>query len=66
MNKGIVNTNVSDYQLISIAIDLVGKVFGLMDCNPELASNPHAAKAMELANKWNDKFIQVYLTTEGK
>lgn len=66
MIKTIVSRNASEFQLVSIGIELVHKVFGLMECNPELISNPHAAKASELANKWNEVFIEVVSTRKVK
>lgn len=57
MIKRISNRNVSDYQLICVAIDLVYKVLAITDCDPELINNRHIAQATEIAKEWNDLFI---------
>ena len=62
MANTIVSRNITDYQLVSIGIALVHQVLSLMDCTPELSTNPHLAKTIQLAQKWNDVFIDVYLS----
>ncbi len=57
MARSIVGRNLPDYQLVVIGIELVHKVFGLLDCNPELANNPHVVKANECAKRWNELFF---------
>lgn len=58
MGKAIVSRTTPDFQLVSVGIELVHKVFGLMDCSPELANNPHVVRANECANRWNELFIK--------
>lgn len=67
MNAKSVNDFYVDNQLILLGIELVHKVFGLLDCNPELLSNSHAKKALDIAREWNERFYDsIVLTKEGK
>lgn len=65
MRQAIVNKNVSEFQLVKISIDLVHKVFGLMDCKEDIRNNPHVVKLNELANQWNEMFYNLYISKEG-
>ena len=65
MNKKIVGITDNDYQLVSIGIDLVHKVFSVVDCDPVLEKNPHFAKVVECANQWSKLFYKAYITKEG-
>ena len=64
MTDAINSKNNSEYQLIILGIELIHKVFGLQDCNEELASNPHVSKVCEAANKWNDAFIRLIVMSK--
>ncbi|HLX54257.1 MAG TPA: hypothetical protein VKR58_09965, partial [Aquella sp.] len=58
--------NILNFQLISIAIDLVHKVLSITDCNPDLINDRHVSKAIDVAHKWNELFIDnIVGTKEG-
>lgn len=64
MRESIIGTRQKDFQLIMIGIDLIHNIFSIIDCSPELISNPHVAIAHECAVKWNETFIDLF-TKEG-
>ena len=58
MGKAIVSRCFNDYQLISIGIELVNRILGISSIHPELK------KIDELAQKWNEIFINSYVSTK--
>lgn len=62
--KTIVGENVRDYQLIVISIEIVHKILGIAECDPKLMNNPHVAKVSKLAALWNEKFIDLYVSSK--
>ena len=64
MINPISNRSNIDYQLVSVAIDLVHKVLAILDCNPDLSSNRHIVIATNMANKWNELFIDNIINTQ--
>lgn len=66
MSTTIVNRSSRNYQLVTIAIDLVHVILNIKEIYPELIDHPQIAKVSELANKWNNTFIDIISsTTEG-
>lgn len=52
-------------QLVVTGLQLVHKVFGLIECSPELINNSHAVKANELSKQWNQKYIDLIVAMEN-
>lgn len=51
-------------KLALLGHELSHKVFGLMDCNPELKNNPHVVKAEEKAINFVSLFAELLIVLE--
>lgn len=57
MNKCSNNTNVTQFQLISVSIELVHHVLAMKDSLPDLIDLPRLDKICNIAEKWNELFV---------
>jgi hypothetical protein len=66
MNVDILSTDASEHQLILIGILLVNGIFALTECNPGIEKNIHYRKVLLNAQKWNEIFLNLYVTPHKK
>lgn len=67
MDKTIYNRVSTDYQLIKMGIELAHSVIAISVCDHTMEGNSHFVRAKELAHKWNNTFIDLYVSSkEGR
>ena len=65
MATNSVDDKVSNYQLISVGIELAYSVLTLSECLPEINKSSHFNKAYTAATKWNKIFFELFVTSRG-
>lgn len=63
MSRSILDTKGTDYQLISLGIEIVHKYLSLVEMQPEVLDSYFGTKVHQLVKEWNQSFINTYALT---